>query len=926
MSAQHNSPRLTLPVCIVLLSAACWNLSQANAEPSGSLTFSKPALYQTALPYIAYFKEKALKEGSEFPGLTKSFQLYLDENPSSIVTCGASCYDQTILGRICLYDNPPNTAILDTYISYFKKLADPDNPLFNTNGDYCDGSNQPLCYGPYATIRLTERTTQGWSKKWDWRVDTGAAATLIIYALDAQQKIQDDTKGYKELAITLAEYILKLQDSDGGLRYGPRGMWHESNSGSVDFYWNLKSTEQNERALYALEALYQVTGDSRYNQAAGRIRDWLKGLYDFSAHLYASAAIFNQNTLKWEKAKFDYIATDVMALAPLTMMFNDPYFGATQDQRDKEVEDMFAAIEKTAAFLDTENNPVLFRFCNGQEGSYGTVEWSAQMALAYLQAAQNYAQRNDEPEKTQQYLQKYTTLVTALEKHFTVPADAPQSKIAPYASYPDGKVAGNVSTGTGFDTPNCQAALASAYFAFAKAGFEPVKLNGGLGIPQLSAEEPPDNTTDTTPPGTPAVTDEGKTTSNRTKLSASWTSEDKESGIAEYHYQILQYSPIELIVVKDWTAAGTNSSVTAEGLNLEENHAYFWGVKARNNAGLWSETGYSDGITVTSAAQNSPPELSLIGSKKVDAGTLLQFTVTANDPDNDPLTYSTGPLPAGAVFNPQTAAFSWTPSVEQAGTHTARFEVKDAELSDAEDITITVKTVTPPPQNNAPAANGQTVSTGYNTPLEITLTATDQDNDPLVYSIVTAPAYGTLTEAFPKVTYTPKDNYHGQDSFTFKTNDGKADSNIAAVNITINAPVIKNTPPKLKKINDVYRAKAGQWLVIPIIGTDSDGDKLSLKINGAPQDAYFCVFNTEYKEDDSSYIKALFCWKPQLSKVRTHKLILTLSDAEVSDIKTIKIRVEYPYCPRCLWFWRKWRSSFFPGLINSHNIKRLSIK
>lgn len=903
MLTRHNPFRLVLPLCAILLSLTCYeNLPQTKAEPASNITFSKPSLYQTALPYISYFKEKALKGDSEFPGLTKNFQLYLDATPSSIIKCGASSYDQTILGRICLYANPRNTAILDTYISYFKKLDDRKNPLFNTNGNFYDENKLPILYGPYATIRLTERDTAEWWNTWDWRVDTGAAATLIMYALDAHQQMPDNTKGYKELAIALAEYILKLQDSDGGLRYGPIGMWHDN---GLDFYWQLKSTEQNERALYAFEALYEITKNSQYSQTAKRIKDWLKGMYDFSAHLYESAATFNTNTKKWNKAGFNYIATDVMALAPLAMMFSDPYFGATQDQRDKEVEDMFTAMEKTTAFFNAENNPILFRFSNGQEGIYGSVEWSSQMALAYLQAAQHYAQRN-ETEKTQQYLQKYNTLVAALEKYFTAPADAPQARIAPYASYPDGKVAGNVSTGTGFDTPNCQAALASAYFAFAQAGFDPSKLNGGLGIPQLSAEEPPDNNTDTTPPTTPVVTDEGKETINLKQLSAIWSAEDAESKIVEFKYSIIRDSP-QGEVIKDWCSTGTDNNVLATGLTLQGGKTYYFAVQAKNGANLWSATGYSNGITAISNPQNRPPELTSIGNKEVSAGTLLKFTITASDPDNDPLTYSAGPLPAGAAFNTQTATFSWTPSVEQAGTHNVHFAVKDAERSDTEDITITVKKDPPPAENNAPAANTQAVSTEYNTPLEITLTATDQDNDKLVYSLVTPPASGTLTAALPKVTYTPKDKYHGQDSFTFKVNDGKADSNIATVKITINAPVKKNTPPKIEKINDVYRIKAGQWIVIPIVGSDIDGDKLSLKIEGAAQDAYLCVSNTEYKEDKSSCIKALFCWNPQIRKIGTHKIILTLSDKETSDIKIVQIKVEYPYCPRCLWFWRKWQ-------------------
>jgi hypothetical protein len=89
--------------------------------------------------------------------------------------------------------------------------------------------------------------------------------------------------------------------------------------------------------------------------------------------------------------------------------------------------------------------------------------------------------------------------------------------------------------------------------------------------------------------------------------------------------------------------------------------------------------------------QNHAPVLSTIGSKTVALGKLLQFTISATDPDQDALTYSASRLPPGATFNPATRAFRWTPGPKQSGTYkNVRFKVSDGQLTDFENIAIRV--------------------------------------------------------------------------------------------------------------------------------------------------------------------------------------------------------------------------------------------
>ncbi len=108
--------------------------------------------------------------------------------------------------------------------------------------------------------------------------------------------------------------------------------------------------------------------------------------------------------------------------------------------------------------------------------------------------------------------------------------------------------------------------------------------------------------------------------------------------------------------------------------------------------------------------------------------------------------------------------------------------------------------------NLAPKADDQLVTVSFNTSKAITLTAGDPDNGPqaLAYSIVSPPQHGTLTGTPPSVTYTPDTGYSGPDSFTFKANDGAADSNTATVSITVQSA---GQPAALGPPDDTIRFK-----------------------------------------------------------------------------------------------------------------------
>ncbi|NBU31522.1 MAG: hypothetical protein EBS41_08515, partial [Actinobacteria bacterium] len=80
----------------------------------------------------------------------------------------------------------------------------------------------------------------------------------------------------------------------------------------------------------------------------------------------------------------------------------------------------------------------------------------------------------------------------------------------------------------------------------------------------------------------------------------------------------------------------------------------------------------------------------------------------------------------------------------------------------------------------------QSVSTNEDTAKAITLAATDADSDPLTYTTASA-ANGTVTVSGTVVTYTPRLNFNGSDSFVVTASDGKGGTATQTVNITVAA-------------------------------------------------------------------------------------------------------------------------------------------
>ncbi|TDE00701.1 choice-of-anchor L domain-containing protein [Jiangella asiatica] len=87
--------------------------------------------------------------------------------------------------------------------------------------------------------------------------------------------------------------------------------------------------------------------------------------------------------------------------------------------------------------------------------------------------------------------------------------------------------------------------------------------------------------------------------------------------------------------------------------------------------------------------------------------------------------------------------------------------------------------------NHPPVADDQAVETEMDTPVDITLTGSDPDGDPITFGDVSDPANGELSGTEPDLVYTPDDGFTGEDEFTFTVSDGAAVSAPATVTVTV---------------------------------------------------------------------------------------------------------------------------------------------
>ena len=228
-------------------------------------------------------------------------------------------------------------------------------------------------------------------------------------------------------------------------------------------------------------------------------------------------------------------------------------------------------------------------------------------------------------------------------------------------------------------------------------------------------------------------------------------------------------------------------------------------------------------VTITVEAPPNKPPTAQAGNATIIQGTPKDIKLNATDPDtDDQLQFSIVNGPQNGQLgeiNQESGAVSYTPNEGFTGQDTFTYKVNDGTV-DSEPIQVTITVEAPP--NKPPTAQAGNATIIQGTPKDIKLNATDPDtDDQLQFSIVNGPQNGQLGEINQEsgaVSYTPNEGFTGQDTFTYKVNDGTVDSEPIQVTITVEAP--PNKPPT---------AQAGNATIIQ--GTPKD-----IKLNATDPD------------------------------------------------------------------------------------------
>ena len=160
--------------------------------------------------------------------------------------------------------------------------------------------------------------------------------------------------------------------------------------------------------------------------------------------------------------------------------------------------------------------------------------------------------------------------------------------------------------------------------------------------------------------------------------------------------------------------------------------------------------------------------------------TPVNITLTGSDPFSNSLTFVIVSGPEHGTLDGVRPNLVYTPDPGFTGSDSFTFLASNGSTSSAV-ATVSIEVLA----FNPPQADDQSVITATDIPVNITLTGSDPGGGGLTFAIVSSPRNGTLDGVPPNVEYLPNPGFAGNDSFTFRVNNGTTNSAAATVSIEV---------------------------------------------------------------------------------------------------------------------------------------------
>jgi hypothetical protein len=302
----------------------------------------------------------------------------------------------------------------------------------------------------------------------------------------------------------------------------------------------------------------------------------------------------------------------------------------------------------------------------------------------------------------------------------------------------------------------------------------------------------------------------------------------------------------------------------------------------------------------------------------VDANDNVKITLKGNDDDkDDEIEFEIVSDPSHGEldnFDKSDGTVTYTPEEEYSGDDKFEFRVIDDKGAESEkaSVEIEVKSI-----NQAPEADDQDVSVDANDNVKITLKGNDDDkDDEIEFEIVSDPSHGEL-DNFDKsdgtVTYTPEEEYSGDDKFEFRVIDDKgAESDKAEIKINVEplgeinqevggdtnqesqnqtaskaseSNVITSTNQSPIALEQELSTNANVDIDITLVGEDTDDDPLQFEIVSNPADATLNNFDNA---------KGTVTYSPEMNYTGNDSFSFKVIDDKgvESNIATVRVEVK----------------------------------